>query len=54
MLNFTAVAPGGNKPFDYAGIKRDRPDHWGEHLGKKPVQGVIVSGISVCVLRSGL
>jgi hypothetical protein len=34
MLNFTAVSPGGVKPFDYAGIKRDRPDQWGELCGK--------------------
>jgi len=33
MLNFTAVAPGGVKALDYAGIKRYRPDTAGRARG---------------------
>jgi hypothetical protein len=42
MLNFTAVAPGGIKALDYAGIRRDRPDQRGDHFMKEPVQRPIV------------
>jgi hypothetical protein len=33
MLNFTAVAPGGVKALDYAGIKPYRPDTAGRTRG---------------------